>query len=85
MGMHQIQDQSRPQGADTTGIGADEDDFHSFGRLKAQLDSGDQKDEKRRKQAGLRVGALSGKIQLTGKPSPSNTVAQKHAKKVVYF
>ncbi|KIK70827.1 hypothetical protein GYMLUDRAFT_148923 [Collybiopsis luxurians FD-317 M1] len=63
------------QEADT---GADEDDFHTIGRRKQELDRHDKRTEKLQRTMGVKVGAHSGVVKAFGKTSAP-------AKKVVFF
>ncbi|KIP06997.1 hypothetical protein PHLGIDRAFT_71798, partial [Phlebiopsis gigantea 11061_1 CR5-6] len=54
------------------GAGADEDDFHTFKRKTAEVSREEKFDDRRKKLAGMKVGALSGVVksfgQVTHKP-----------------
>lgn len=59
--------------------GADEDDFHTFKRMTAEVDRSEKVDEKAKKRAGVKVGAHSGVVRAFGDaPAPKK-------KKVVVF
>ncbi|RDX53127.1 hypothetical protein OH76DRAFT_1376358 [Lentinus brumalis] len=59
--------------------GADEDDFHTFKRLTAEVDRSEKVGEKAKKKAGVKVGAHSGVVRAFGDaPAPKK-------KKVVVF
>ncbi|KAJ4485960.1 hypothetical protein J3R30DRAFT_3443072 [Lentinula aciculospora] len=65
-------------GVDEKEIGADEDDFHTIGRRRQELDRHDQYTEKLQRSMNVKVGAQSGIIQPFGKVSAP-------PKKVVIF
>ncbi|KAF7304831.1 hypothetical protein MKEN_01197200 [Mycena kentingensis (nom. inval.)] len=58
--------------------GADEDDFHILKRHKTELDRDDKGEERRRRMADVRTGALSGTVKAHG-------IIPAKAKKVVFF
>ena len=58
--------------------GADEDDFHTLGRLNKQLDRAEKVDTKKKKQADVKTGVVSG-ITKSFAPAPVKK------KKVVVF
>ena len=59
--------------------GADEDDFHTFKRMTAEVDKSEKAEEKAKKKAGVKVGALSGVVRAFG-----DTSAPKKKKVVVF-
>ena len=59
--------------------GADEDDFHAFKRMTAEVDKSEKAEEKAKKKAGVKVGALSGVVRAFG-----DTSAPKKKKVVVF-
>lgn len=58
--------------------GADEDDFHIFKRKTAEVTREEKQDERRKRAAAVKVGALTGTVKAVGKPA-------QQAKKVVVF
>ncbi|KAJ3966483.1 hypothetical protein EV361DRAFT_954035 [Lentinula raphanica] len=65
-------------GVDEKDVRADEDDFHTIGRRKQELDRHDRRAEKVQRSMAVKVGAQSGILQPSGKLSAP-------AKKVVTF
>jgi len=58
--------------------GADEDDFHTIRRKNAEMDRDERGEERTRKEAKVRAGALTGVVKAFGK-------APVKPKKVVHF
>jgi zinc finger CCHC domain-containing protein 9 len=58
--------------------GADEDDFHAIRRKNVEMDRDERGEERARKEAKVRAGALTGVVKAFGK-------APATSKKVVYF
>ena len=50
--------------------GADEDDFHTFKRKNAELSREEKLDERKRKQAAVKIGAYSGVVKSFGQTAP---------------
>ncbi|KAJ3989538.1 hypothetical protein F5890DRAFT_1191799 [Lentinula detonsa] len=62
-------------GVDEKNVGADEDDFHTIGRRRQELDRHDKRTEKLQRSMGVKVGVQSGIIQPFGKvPAPTKKV-----------
>jgi zinc finger CCHC domain-containing protein 9 len=61
------------------GAGADEDDFHTIRRKNAEMDRDELGEERVRKEAKVRAGALTGVVKAFGKAPVVKP------KKVVYF
>ncbi|KAI0650004.1 hypothetical protein C8Q79DRAFT_941885 [Trametes meyenii] len=60
--------------------GADEDDFHTFKRINAEVDQAEKAEERAKRRAEVKVGAHSGVVKAFGNSAPA---AKK--KKVVFF
>ncbi|KAI9063344.1 hypothetical protein FKP32DRAFT_702991 [Trametes sanguinea] len=60
--------------------GADEDDFHTFKRVTAEVDKEEKAEERAKRKADVRVGAHSGVVKAVGDALP-----EKKKKKVVFF
>ncbi|KAL7282108.1 hypothetical protein ACG7TL_003577 [Trametes sanguinea] len=60
--------------------GADEDDFHTFKRVTAEVDKEEKAEERAKRKADVRVGAHSGVVRAVGDALP-----EKKKKKVVFF
>lgn len=60
--------------------GADEDDFHTFKRVNAEVDHAEKAEERVKRRAEVKVGALTGVVKAFGEAPP---VAKK--KKVITF
>ncbi|KAI0370291.1 hypothetical protein BV20DRAFT_966964 [Pilatotrama ljubarskyi] len=61
--------------------GADEDDFHTFKRINAEVDKAEKAEERAKRKAEVKVGAHSGVVKAFGDAAP----AAKKKKKVVFF
>ena len=60
--------------------GADEDDFHTFKRVNAEVDKAEKAEERAKRRAEVKVGAHSGVVKAFGDAPPATK-----KKKVVLF
>lgn len=60
--------------------GADEDDFHTFKRVNAEVDKAEKAEERAKRRAEVKVGAHSGVVKAFGDAPPATK-----KKKVVFF
>ncbi|KAI0676848.1 hypothetical protein C8Q78DRAFT_1149198 [Trametes maxima] len=60
--------------------GADEDDFHTFKRINAEVDQAEKAEERAKRRAEVKVGVHSGVVKAFGNAAPATK-----KKKVVFF